>query len=310
MSELKRGPRRDALRVVSLNLRAYFYGSRDGVGDLARLIADQRADVALLQECRRPWFDAICESTGLDGIHAHDVDPPLPAQPPDGCAIAVREPLEIRRTWRVPPEAFQPMRVAEEIDEVTPPGHEEMPGNLACRYAARNVFAEIDIDSLRFVAAALHATPGTSRVRKNGPRVHEWKPFFHGAIAVEVARQKYPFVFAIDANEPLAETANSVTFHWADDRSGFRKMDALLGLQPLHRGRDLQRESLASSGLRAKGDDYLELTHTLRGGAGRRFDSIWATPEFELEGFETYFADAQAAGTDHALLVADLRPTT
>lgn len=294
------------LRVAALNLRAYFTGGREGAGDLPRLIADQDADVVLLQECRQPWFDTICDAAGLTGVHSHDVKPPLELKPPDGCAIAVRAPFAISRAWRLGPERFQPAVVAEAIDEMTPEGHEQMPDNLAGRYAARNVFAEIELGDARFVAAALHATPGSTDVRK-GLTVHEWKPFFHGSVALELERLSLPFVFAIDANEPLAETADSVTFHWAEDRSGFRKLDALLGLSPRHPGRDLLRESLAASGRAPIAADYLELTHELRGGAGRRFDSIWATPEFALDELTTHFEEARTAGTDHALLVADLR---
>ena len=35
--------------------------------------------------------------------------------------------------------------------------------------------------------------------------------------------------FAIDANEPKVETADSIKFHWGDDRSGVKKIEALLG---------------------------------------------------------------------------------
>ena len=56
---------------------------------------------------------------------------------------------------------------------------------------------------------------------------------------------------------------------------------------------------------------YLELTYTTSGGKstvgeGRRFDSIWATPEFTLERMESFYADSLTAGGDHALLRADV----
>ena len=41
-----------------------------------------------------------------------------------------------------------------------------------------------------------------------------------------------PSVFAIDANEPVAETADSVTFGWAEGRAGARKLGALLESRP------------------------------------------------------------------------------
>lgn len=73
----------------------------------------------------------------------------------------------------------------------------------------------------------------------------EWRPFFHGGLAVALASLELPFVFAIVANEPASETADSVTFHWADGRPGASKFGTLLGIAPKHRSRDLLREQLA-----------------------------------------------------------------
>jgi hypothetical protein len=141
---------------------------------------------------------------------------------------------------------------------------------------------------------------------KPGTRVRNWKPFFHGGVAAALAALTLPFVFAIDANEPRAETLDTITFH---RRPGTGKLAALLGLRPVHRARDLLREHLQTQGLAPAADSYLALTYTTLGGgpAGRRrFDSMWATPEFALRAFSTRYDDPLAAGTDHAMLVADL----
>ena len=121
-----------------------------------------------------------------------------------------------------------------------------MPERLAYRYSGRSLLAEIALDGETVVVGSFHATPGTGEV--GGVKVHEWKPFFHGAVAVELAGIERPFVFGIDANEPLSETVDSITFHWADGRSGVEKLQALLGLEPMHRGRDLFREWLTMTG--------------------------------------------------------------
>lgn len=139
--------------------------------------------------------------------------------------------------------------------------------------------------------------------------MRNWKPFFHGGVAAALTDLTLPFVFAIDANEPRSETLDSVTFHLRDGRPGARKFAALLGLHPVHRGRDLLREHVWILGLRPAAEDYLAPTYTTHGGgvAGRRrFDSMWATPEFALRTFRTHYEDAVCAGTDHAMLVADL----
>jgi hypothetical protein len=155
-----------------------------------------------------------------------------------------------------------------------------------------------------FVAASLHATPGSGRI--DSVRVKEWKPFFHGAVAIELSRLSDPFLFAIDANEPRLETLDLVQFHWANRRPGVMKFAALLGLEPRHRARDLFREDLMHSGKPAGTSDYLALTYTTVGGGGRHFDHLWATPDFALDALSVHYEDALMAGTDHALVVTDL----
>lgn len=298
------------MRFASLNLRAYPNHNR--IRDLAALIARHEPDVLLLQECRRAWLDVVLGATGLIGVHSHDVDEPLATRPPDGCAIAVRKPLVLSRSWRLPPERFDPEAVAQAIQEPTPPGHATLPPGLACRFSARTLFAEVQAKEGIFVAAALHATPGTSRAGIGWRQVSEWKPFFHGAVALELAELAVPFVFAIDANEPRSETLDHVRFHWTDGRAGVLKFEALLGLRPMHRGRDLLRDYLAQSSQPAEAADFLALTYTTRGGGLRRFDHLWATNHFAIGGTDdeppirVHYQDALAAGTDHALLVADL----
>lgn len=296
-----------ALKVASLNLRAYFNPGRAGVGELPQLIAGHRPDIVLLQECRRPWLDEICSVSGLVGSHSHDVQPPLPLSPPDGCAIAVRPPFEILDAWRLPPESFQPAVVATQIVEETPLEHEVMPDNLACRNSARTLLAKMAVGERELVVGSFHATPGTAEVHK-GRTVHEWKPFFHGAVAIALDELDLPFLFAIDANEPEYETTKTVTFHWIEGRPGWLKLSSLLGLSPRHRARDLLREALTKSGTAAVSPTQLVQTYTTGASGGeRRFDHMWATPEFALVNLETYYDEAIAAKTDHALLVADLQ---
>ncbi|MBY5162102.1 endonuclease/exonuclease/phosphatase family protein [Salsipaludibacter albus] len=293
--------------MCGLNLRAYPNPDSQQIHRMARLVAAREPDVVLLQECKRGWLEPVCEPAGLDGVHAHHVAPDTPrsAYPPDGTAIAVRAPLRIERAWRIPPEDFLPKTVQEQLFEEPPHDLEPLPDRLAQRYSGRSLLAEIHGGSQPFVAGSFHATPGTSTV--GGARVHERKPFFHGAVALHLAQLDQPFVFAIDANEPLTESADSVGFHWADGRSGVEKFRALLGLEPIHRGRDLFREWHHGSGLVAASPDLLVPTYAPGPDFQRRFDSIWATPDFTVDDFVTELADVVAAGGDHAMLVADLR---
>jgi hypothetical protein len=181
---------------------------------------------------------------------------------------------------------------------------------LLASCSPRSLIAKVVGAGREFAACSFHATPGTGRYGpKPGKLVHEYKPFFHGGVAVALSRLDDPFIFAGDANEPKAENLKQVTFHWVEGRIGAKKLGALLGLQPAHRGRDLQREQLEVTGAPAASESYLALTYTTHNGGargGRRFDSMWASQEFVLRNFSSCYETALAAGTDHALLLADL----
>jgi hypothetical protein len=97
---------------------------------------------------------------------------------------------------------------------------------------------------------------------------------------------------------------STVTFHRRNP--GGLKLEALLGLAPLHRARDLLREWIRQTGRAPSAAEYLELTYTTTGAGKRRYDSLSATPEFKLRDFATFYEEARAAGSDHAMIVAEL----
>ena len=78
------------LRIVSLNLRAYFGPGGSQIADLAGLIASHEPDVVLLQEARPGWLEVVCRAAGVSGAFSLDADVPFPGRRGDGCAIAVR----------------------------------------------------------------------------------------------------------------------------------------------------------------------------------------------------------------------------
>ena len=158
-------------------------------------------------------------------------------------------------------------------------GFSEMPERLAYRSSGRSILAELALGEATLVVGSFHATPGSGRV--GGIEVGEWKPFFHGG-GCDRTRKRLdkPYVFGIDANEPLAETADSVSFHWERGHSGARKIEALLGLDPIHSARDLFRDWHATAGVAPFSPEVLFPTYAPSAKFRRRFDSIWATPEF------------------------------
>lgn len=108
------------MRIVSLNLRAYFGPGGSQIQDLAVLIASHKPDVVLLEEARPGWLHVVCRAAGLNGAYSLDVGVQFPGRLGDGCAIAVRSPLRIERVWRLEPRAFEPAVVAGAIDEPVP----------------------------------------------------------------------------------------------------------------------------------------------------------------------------------------------
>jgi hypothetical protein len=294
------------LRVASINLRGF--PSHGRIAGLAVLIARHTPDVLLLQECRRGWLDVVAGATGMEGVHSRDVDPRLDVRPLDGCALAVRPPLKIRRAWRLSPERFDPAAVASPIDKRTPTGEERMPYSLACRYSARTILGEMELGGRVFVAASLHATRGTSRAWA-GPRViKDWTPLFHGAVAMELSAAPRPLVYAFDARDPSLATPQPGDVERPDGPSGVVTFGAGPSLLPPHRARDLLREELARTRTSPEAFEALVHTFTTSSGRQRHLDRLWATPDFTLDSLHVYKADALTAGTDQVLIVADLLP--
>ncbi len=293
----------ERIRIVSLNTQRCF----GGLGTLPAFIAAARPDVLLLQECCRSWFQKICEAADLSGVYAPDAEPRLGGRTNDGTAIAVRSPLVLENARRLEQAGFDADALERPFPDDLPSDFVDLPESLARRYSARSLIAEIELDGKRFCAGSFHATPGSGDAP--GGTVGEWKPLFHGAVAVALSELDDPFLFAIDANEPELETEASVTFHWKEGRPGSRKMAALLGLDAgsrIHRARDLNREGMVAAGTKPASDKILISTHMLRGGAGRHFDHLYATDEFGLDSYMGDLEGAVKAGTDHAMLIADL----
>jgi hypothetical protein len=55
-----------------------------------------------------------------------------------------------------------------------------------------------------------------------------------------------------------------------------------------------------------RGAEWLICAHTGSPGTGRRFDSIWVTGHLVVQHIAHLYDEAIAAGSDHAIVVADL----
>ena len=155
-----------------------------------------------------------------------------------------------------------------------------------------------------------HATPGSSR----GPGeqdVGARKRWFHTHMARAVATWDGPFLFAVDANSPAAESLDWSGNRWwmASQDWGGAGEDLLLGPEGvrLHVGRDLWRDWLSSP---AGADDLAKVpaegplarSH-LTGGNWYRYDHLYGSPSVKVVHME-YRYDAEVS--DHALVAAIL----
>lgn len=295
------------MKVVSLNMKTAF-GGNELNARLAALVAQRNPDIALLQDCTKPGLQTVCEVAGLQGVHSHEVSGGVQdGFVKDGTAIAVREPLHINDAERIESDSFRPEAVDAELGQDPPfvpePSFtEDQVRHLMNRFSSRTLLARITSGDSSFLAGSFYATPASGMFWGKKSNVLSWKPYFHSAVAIELATRDDPFVFGIDANESGAEVlrqASETPEGW-----GLR-VAALLGKDPMHRARDLLIEKMEQAGVEPPYSNAF--TYDTGGKHGKlRFDSIWATPDFALEGFEIDYDAVVQAGGDHALLAADL----
>lgn len=116
-----------------------------------------------------------------------------------------------------------------------------------------------------------------------------------------------PTIVGIDRNAPKWERHDLVDDEWWNPHEPL-----LYGVDRVHDLRDTYREYLATypelaAHIRAeRPDGPLAVTHTRRG-IECRYDAIYASPEFSVEGVDHLWDEAREAGSDHALVRAVLR---
>jgi len=166
----------------------------------------------------------------------------------------------------------------------------------------RTLVAHLECAAGAFTACSFHAPPGVS-----------WgdiKPQAFKAIAAWLADQKPPLVFGMDANTPKVDHPDiSQNLWWWKDES------VLLGPHTAHTLKDALKVYLAAhpeemEGIRTlRPQGPLAISYTR--GRGKqltpcRYDLISITPDIMVENVRYFYEEALHAGSDHALVVADL----
>jgi len=182
----------------------------------------------------------------------------------------------------------------------------------------RILIAQLQSGGLGVTAVSYHAPPGVN-----------WgliKPRQAVAFASWLGAATGPVILGADANTPKIDAADFALTrtHW---HTGARHLrgepgdDLLFGPGKIHGLDDALRRWLAghpdvaaaAAADRPRGP--IVITHRTgkrrnSPGTGRRFDSIWVTPHWAVEHIDHLYNDAIRAGSDHAIVLADLAPRT
>ncbi len=274
-----------AVRVVSWNLRSLGTAGARRQGELLR---ELRPDLILLQEVNLSSAEILQQAAGADWlICAADLrvrnadDRPVRNR---GVAIAGRG-LPPRRAW-LPADVPLPERI---------------------------LLAEITVDGLGLIAVSYHAPPGVNwGIAKARQAV---------AFARWLSAQQGPILLGADANTPLIDAVDfaATRTHWHTGNrclKGELGDDLLFGPGKIHPLDDGLRRWLAdhpaeAAALAERPSGPLAVTHRTgqrrdSPGTGRRFDSIWVTAHWTVEHIDHLYDEGVAAGSDHAVIVADL----
>jgi Endonuclease/Exonuclease/phosphatase family len=283
----RRRPQDDAvLRVVSWNVNFRGAAAAQGQGELLRKLSP---DLILLQEVNPGSAGILRNAAGADWMV---------------CACHLRTPAPGDRPVRSRGVAI--------AGRGRPPARTWLPANVAL--PERVLLAETSLAGTVGTVISYHAPPGVG-----------WglvKPRQAVALASWLASQHGPILLGADANTPLIDAADfaATRTHWHTGDPhlhGEPGDDLLFGPGKIHPLDDALRRWLANNreAAAALATDRpmgpLAITHRTgrrknAPGTGRRFDSIWITGHWAVEHVDHLYDQATAAGSDHAIVIADL----
>ena len=271
------------LRVISWNL-AHRVG--EAASSEAALIRDLGPDLALLQEANGRSIEALAKRAGLDWVRWSKPDGhPLRAGSGYLAAIAGRgaEPDWLSPRFDVP-------------------------------FPDRVTAARIYVGNTAIMAAAYHAPPGVSWGLEKAQQAVTFARWLAG--------QQGLVVLGADANTPLVDHPDFLRTrtHWHTGMTALKGApgdDFLWGHTKVHSLNDALRVALADNparfeavrALRPAGPlDVSFMTRRRNGQPSTpwRFDSVWVSKEVVVVSVEYLYDRGLAAGSDHAVVLADL----
>ena len=259
---------------------------------LGELLRREGVDVVLLQEANVSSLEVLRDAAGLDwAVTAYDAGAPYPGgRSGRGRVTAVAGRGDEPTLARILPDLPLPERM---------------------------VFARISTPLGPITMASYHAPPGVSHGFVKVQHAHALRDW--------VDTTGGPIVVGADANTPLVDhpEPGRVRTHWHTGSLKLRGRDGddvVFGGAPEHRLRDAYRLYLQDHPQtweeinRQRPDGPLAVSHrtgkrTTFPGTPRRFDTLWVSPRFGVRAMSYDYDGAVAAGSDHALVVAELTPS-
>ena len=231
-------------------------------------------DILALQEVHPDFFKKLSSSNLFSNSHytlgyiQHDVRPSKP------CAILSSSDIRLRNPSLIP----------------------DLPFPEKC------VIVNAELDASVIKVCSFHTPPGVA--------VKELKPLSHMILAEWLKKRDHPVILGIDANTPGVDHPNLAenVWYWEDEPK-------LLGEERIHDLRDAFRDYLSNKPdlleaikqSRPKGP--LAVSHITGKGytpTERRYDFIFVSPDIRVKKVDYIFEEACAAGSDHALVYAEL----
>lgn len=274
------------MRIATWNVN---YRGSAVSGSLGKLVRDEEVDLILLQEANPSSIHQLTAAAGLDwAITAYDA----------GAAV---------------PEGAGRRRVTAIAGRGRPPIGTGVLPHLAL--PERMVFARLESELGPLTVASYHAPPGVSWGLIKIHHAHELLRW--------ISQTEGVLVVGADANTPEVDHPNPdlARTHW---HTGARKLvglpgdDITFGGRPDHRLRDAYRLWMADHPaeleqvIQYSPQGPLAVSHRTgqrasSEGIPRRYDTLWISPELIATAMDYEYARAIRAGSDHALVIADIK---
>jgi len=288
------------LRVVSWNLHAAAIGRLDAK---IELLEEVRPDLVLLQEISRPVYRALLPNPMAYerqyerprlfswGALSTDLTRPRGSEQRLGCAVLGTQGTELLVAEPLSASVF-------DVDDPRRPG-----------MLRRTVAAQVAVRGGTTVTACSFQARPTPR----DPRV-VLRPAFQAGVAQWLTHTTGPIIIGIDARAPEIDHPDPrrSVFRSSAPEGGGHGEDQLLGADPTHALIDVFRQHL-----QRQPDQFARITAQRPDGplavsrrvAGRpaRHDHIWATLDVDVLDVRYLYEEAVSTGSDHALVLADLR---